>query len=84
MTKSCRTIKCPSFAMISDFLCKCSYSSGISLGMSPSEQQKNYNKEFILVYKDGRDFSNIGKACVRLRHRVCVTVLLAGLDIKDI
>ena len=52
MRKSCRTIKPPGFAMIPDFLCEYSYSSGNSLGMSPVEEQKNYNKEFILVYKD--------------------------------
>jgi len=71
MTKSCQTIKVPSFAIIPDFLCRYSCSSGTSLGRSPVEQQKNYKSEFILVYKDIRDFFNIGKSGFRLRHRVC-------------
>jgi len=51
MTKSYRMIKFPSFAMIPNFLCKYSNSSGSPIGRSPVEQQKNYNNEFVLVCK---------------------------------
>lgn len=52
MTKSFRMIKLSSFAMIPNFLCKNSNSSGSPLGKSPVQQQKNYNNEFVLVCKD--------------------------------